>query len=132
MTNDDIFGKQIKGYLDQSVVLPQDVQARLKAARERALHNQRLIEPELAWAWPSKILGLAGPRPMVGRILVPVAIAVLGLVGYQHWQQIQADQAVTQQAAEMAEVDAALLKNELPIDAFLDVGFRTWLKPSAE
>jgi Protein of unknown function (DUF3619) len=132
MNTDELFAKQIKGYLDQSLVLPQANLARLKAARERALHNQRLVEPALAWAWPSKILGLSGPRPMVGRILVPVAIAVLGLVGYQHWLQIQAEQEGARQAAEMAEVDAALLKHELPIDAFLDVGFRTWLKPPAE
>jgi hypothetical protein len=37
------------------------------------------------------------------------------------WQQ-------NQRAAEIEEVDALLLTDDLPIDAYLDRGFQNWLK----
>ena len=40
------------------------------------------------------------------------------------WQQ-------NQRAAEIEEVDALLLTDDLPIDAYLDRGFQNWLKKRA-
>jgi hypothetical protein len=41
-----------------------------------------------------------------------------------HWQQ-------TQRLAEIEEIDAELLTDDLPIDAYLDRGFEAWLKKRA-
>ena len=34
-------------------------------------------------------------------------------------------------AAEIEEIDAAVLTGDLPLDAYLDKGFDAWLKPSS-
>jgi len=39
----------------------------------------------------------------------------------QYWQQ-------NQRSAEIEEIDAQLLTDDLPIDAYLDRGFQNWLK----
>jgi hypothetical protein len=41
--------------------------------------------------------------------------------GIYTWQQ-------SQRAAELEEIDALLLTDDLPIDAYLDRGFQNWLK----
>ena len=40
--------------------------------------------------------------------------------GYQQWQ-------VYQQTREIEELDVQILSSDLPIDAYLDRGFQTWL-----
>ncbi len=40
--------------------------------------------------------------------------------GYQQWTAYQ-------QAEELASIDTQLLSSDLPIDAYLDRGFQTWL-----
>ncbi|MGH8724065.1 MAG: DUF3619 family protein, partial [Burkholderiales bacterium] len=40
------------------------------------------------------------------------------------WQQ-------NQRAAELEEIDSLLLADDLPIDAYLDRGFQSWLKKRA-
>ena len=46
-------------------------------------------------------------------------IAAAGF-GFQQWQ-------VYQQTREIEELDAQILTSDLPIDAYLDRGFQTWL-----
>jgi hypothetical protein len=57
------------------------------------------------------------------RYVIPVAALVLGLLGvvYVNTGTVSTD---------MADIDAALLTDELPINAFLDQGFDSWLKRS--
>ena len=40
--------------------------------------------------------------------------------GYQQWQAYQ-------QVNDLVELDAQILSSDLPIDAYLDQGFRNWL-----
>jgi len=54
-------------------------------------------------------------------VLLPVALLVAGLAGIYAWQQ-------NQTLAEIEEIDALLLTDELPLDAYLDRGFQDWLK----
>jgi hypothetical protein len=55
--------------------------------------------------------------------VIPVAALVLGLLGvvYVNTGTVSTD---------MADIDAALLTDELPINAFLDQGLDSWLKRS--
>ena len=57
------------------------------------------------------------------RVLLPLALLVGGGAIYT-WQQ-------NQRAAEIEEIDAQLLTDDLPIDAYLDRGFQNWLKKRA-
>jgi hypothetical protein len=45
-------------------------------------------------------------------------------VAIYSWEQ-------SQRAAELEEIDAQLLTDDLPIDAYLDRGFQSWLKKRA-
>jgi hypothetical protein len=52
-----------------------------------------------------------------------VLLALLGsFAGAVAWQTM------SQQGSEIAEIDAGLLTDELPINAYLDKGFDSWLK----
>lgn len=98
---------------------------RLRAAREQALaHRKPEREPALAWARSTAVSVIGGFGGFGGfslRLLLPTALLVAGLVAIYSWQQ-------DQRAADVEELDALLLTGDLPIDAYLDRGFETWLK----
>jgi hypothetical protein len=50
-------------------------------------------------------------------------VLILGLLSINHWRELQV-------AAEIEEIDAAVLTGDLPLDAYLDKGFDAWLKHS--
>ena len=103
---------------------------RLRAARERALERRRIaLEPALAWERGAAAIATSGK---VGggsdgaggfslRLLLATALLLAGLFAIYSGQQAQ-------RAAEVEELDAQLLTDDLPIDAYLDRGFDAWLK----
>ena len=94
---------------------------RLRAARERAL-AQRRVERVPALAWAGNVLGgFGGLGGFSLRVLLPTLLLIAGLISIYSWQQ-------DQRAADAEELDAQLLTDDLPIDAYLDRGFETWLK----
>jgi hypothetical protein len=122
--NEEQFGNRIRQILDQEAPLDPRIAERLAAARRAALERQRL-EPAPALRWVDHVLGRVegwGGRSL--RILVPLALLLAGAVAIYAWQQ-------NQRLAELEEIDAQLLSDELPIDAYLDRGFQSWLKKRA-
>ncbi len=101
------------------------VAERLRAARERALAQQRAERvPALAWARGTSVGALGGFGGFSGfslRVLLPALLLIAGLFAIYSWQQ-------DQRAADVVELDAQLLTDDLPIDAYLDRGFEAWLK----
>jgi hypothetical protein len=94
---------------------------RLRAARLRALERQR-PEPAAGLAWADSLLGRFGGWSGVSlRLLAPLLALALTVAAVYTWQQ-------NQRQAEFEEIDAQLLGDELPIDAYLDRGFQNWLK----
>ena len=71
----------------------------------------------LAWAF-NAVSGRGGPH--TARYLVAVAALVLGLAGIAYWQ--------TKAPNDFSDIDLGLLTDDLPIDAYLDKGFDSWLK----
>ncbi len=120
--NEMHFGNKVRQVLNRGLVGVEATAAeRLRAARERALARQR---PELspAMAWADNVLGRVGGWGGVAwRILLPIAMLVLAVAAVQYWQQ-------NQRIEEIEELDAQLLTDDLPIDAYLDRGFQNWLK----
>jgi len=128
--NEREFGRKIAQTLDGGLALPAEASARLEAARARALASQRRNEPSLVLEIVEGItLRLAGPSQWITHVLLPAALLIGGAIGLQYWQESRQSAAA---AAEAAELDARLLKSDLPIDAYLDNGFQSWLKRSSE
>ena len=121
-TQERQFGYRIRQILNQGTheVKP-GVAQRLAAARQRALERHAAV-PALAWA--DNVTGSIGWAGVTLRVLVPLAMLVACAGAAYTWQQ-------NQRAAEIEEVDALLLTDDLPIDAYLDRGFQNWLKKRA-
>ena len=123
MNNEREFGYQIKQQLDRTLDLESATLARLKSARTLALARQRVTEPALVLAWADAIVGRLSGNPASASIALGGAALILALVGIQYWQQ-------TPSVEEIEEIDAAILTGDLPINAYLDKSFDTWLKRS--
>jgi hypothetical protein len=122
--NEMQFGNKLRQLLNQGLRLNGGIEQRLRAAREQALARQR-PEPAPVVAWADNVLGrLGGWSGLSLRLLVPLAMLLVAFAALYTWQQ-------NQRADELAEIDAQLLTDDLPIDAFLDRGFQHWLKKRA-
>ena len=92
--------------------------------RARAPSKRHSAEPAAPLAWADNVTGSIGWAGVTLRVLVPLAMLVACAGAAYTWQQ-------NQRAAEIEEVDALLLTDDLPIDAYLDRGFQNWLKKRA-
>jgi len=125
MMNEPQFGNTIRQALNRRAAqVSPAVLERLRAAREQALARQLVERTERVAA-----LAAAGgePRGWGGfslRWVLPALVLVAGLATILTWQQ-------TFRVAEVEDVDARLLTDDLPIDAYLDKGFQAWLKKRA-
>ncbi len=106
-----------------------DIDARLRFAREKALHAARQARLTTAPAVVSSAGGVAvvaggpGRTPWWLRLgsLVPLAVLLAGLVLIErHYTRSQIEAA--------AEIDAAILADDLPPEAYRDRGFVEFLK----
>jgi len=116
---------RIKQLLNRGLDLDAGKLARLKAAREQAVARQRIEAPAFVLAWADNLVGrLGGTSSLIPRMLLPMAVLILGLIAVNQWQESQV-------AAEIEEIDTAVLTGDLPLDAYLDTGFDAWLKRSS-
>jgi hypothetical protein len=123
--NEQQIAYRIKQHLGRGLDLGPDQLGRLKAAREQALARQRTRARTPVLAWADNVIGTSGgPSSLLARIVLPMALLVFGLIAISQWRE-------TQQAAEIEEIDAAVLTGDLPLDAYLDKGFDAWLKRSS-
>lgn len=118
--NEHQFGDKVRQILNRSAQPDSRILERLRMAREQALaHKKPESAPALAWA--GNFGGRDGGFGSWTRVVVPLALLVIGLAGLYTWQQ-------KQKVADVEELDAQLLSDDLPIDAYLDKGFEVWLK----
>ncbi len=129
-TLQDHIGKRFAQVLDQNSSLPYEVTERLRAARMRALSQRRIAQPqfETAQAIQSQN-GLALMKfpaqfqnffQTFGSI-IPLLVLVAGLFFIHDFHN-------TQTALELAEIDSALLTDDLPPNAYTDASFLDYLK----
>ena len=115
--------QKISSLLDQSAHdIPGGTLAKLAAAREQALAGYRETH---AWSLAGAgqlVSRLAGQTSSGMRYVIPTAVLILGLIGIIYWQTSNG------RGNELADIDARLLTDDLPIDAYLDKGFDSWLK----
>lgn len=123
--NEDRLGARMRGLLNQSLSqIDADKLRRLQGGRERALQRHGVSGFELVPAWAGRVFGPLGPLGITSRWVLPAAFVVLALIGFQYWQNSQPD--------DLSDLDASVLKSELPIDAYLDQGFQSWLRRSSD
>jgi len=132
MNTDDInLAYKVRHALNEQLdALPASTVDRLAAARAAALARKKpdadyqpFTKP--ASSWRDMLAGVgsfvSGPAMSRLAVAVPVLALVIGMGGmYQHEQQ--------QQIAELADIDAAMLADELPLTAYLDPGFSAYLE----
>jgi hypothetical protein len=123
--NEIRFTNKIRQALNEGARVDTRIAERLRAARERALDRRRTAPatehvPAVAAA-RGYSEGFGGGLGFSLRVLLPMALLVAGLVAIYTWQ-------VDQRATDVEELDAQLLTDDLPIDAYLDRGFEAWLK----
>jgi len=125
-TQADQFGRASAALLRQGTQsLPAGIKDRLHAARLKALSVKK---PEKALAHKPVLAGVAGNWSSGGNSawdtvgwVAPLVVLVFGLIGIAQWQD-------ESRINDIAEVDAALLSDDVPPDAYADSGFLAFLK----
>lgn len=124
-------GHRLAKCLDEKAAdLPADISERLRVARFRAVDAARFesrlaLSPAVAGAGRTAVLG--GPPVWWFKLaaMAPLAVLVAGLLLIQrHQTLLQIDAA--------AQIDAALLTDDLPPDAYRDPGFTAFLRRTDE
>ncbi|MEX3628938.1 MAG: DUF3619 family protein [Burkholderia sp.] len=123
------FALKIRRALDERAAeLPPPAADRLAAARQAALARKKpdaaiVLVPALAGGGPGTFGLVRGPAPqpvsLTRRILLAVPLVVL-LAGIAYWENLE-------HTAELADIDAAMLDDNLPLNAYLDHGFNAYL-----
>jgi hypothetical protein len=114
MNEDDLPRRIVQGLNRSLNGVPQEVLDRLRAIRLEALaaaRTARLTSSGSAWTSANRLLV---------RVCVPAAVFAAVAAGLLYWQ------AATHR--ENVEIEAALLADELPLHAYTDPGFHTWLQ----
>ena len=122
--NEIQFGNRVRQVLNQGLDLRKETTEQLRAARERALAAQR-PEPATALAWADNVTGdFGGWAGFSLRFIAPLLMLLVAVAALYAWQQ-------NRLVADIEEIDAQLLTDDLPIDAYLDRNFQNWLKKRA-
>lgn len=124
MNTDDLnFAYKVRHALNEKLeAMPASATDRLAAARQAALARKKkeapvgLLQRVFAGAHDGRGMVWAG-RMSVAVPLLATAIGLASLYQYEQKQHI----------AELAEIDAAVLSDELPLTAYLDQGFDAYV-----
>lgn len=126
------FGLRVGALLnEQAQRTPHDVSERLRVAREQALARARATRlAPVAAAAPAEVVVGKGRSATLGRqpgwlfrfaSVMPLIVLIAGLIAIDEWHdRVQIEAA--------ADVDAALLADDLPPDAYSDAGFVEFLQ----
>ena len=122
----DQFGRASATLLNEGAqVLPKNIKERLYAARMKAISVRK---PEKVLVQKPVLAGITGNWSFGSNArwdsvswIAPLVVLVFGLIAIAQWQD---DSRIN----DIAEVDAALLSDDVPPDAYADSGFMAFLK----
>jgi hypothetical protein len=126
--NEQELAAKIVGRLDHGLgTIKQGTAYQLQSARKAALERYRETpEPLFGLAWAGDVaFRVSTSRYFNARNLLASGLLVLSLIGVTYWQLVL-------QANDIADIDASLLTDDLPINAYLDSNFEAWLKRSSQ
>ena len=117
--NENDLARRIVAHLDRSLAeLPTSTVQKLQAARAAALGRYRPGNLSRSRSWLDGLPGILRPQGLGLRLILPLAIVIASVTGLVFWQtSIRYEE----------ELDAGLLAGELPLHAYIDPGFDTWL-----
>ena len=120
MNENEVAGKII-ARLDQNLVeLPAPIVQKLRSARMAAAAAYCSGKPWWGHSGTGNVLsGWGLGRGLTTRLVLPAAVVLASLSGLIYWQMSSHHE---------EELDTGLLAGELPIHAYTDPGFETWLK----
>jgi hypothetical protein len=127
------FAYKVRHALNESSEnLPVATLDRLASARAIALSRKKQEAPAAALAFRGILAGntglsFQGPTSWLGKfgVALPLLVLVMGLFGIYEYEQ-------QQRINDLAEIDVAVLADELPPDAYLDTGFSAFLNKEEE
>jgi hypothetical protein len=124
---DDELARKIVQHLDYGADhLDREKRERLLSARKLALSNYKQ-RPQPVWglAWAGYgVGGQSGHRASRASYVLAAAALLAALAGIAYWQS------PPRPANDATEIELGLLTGDLPINAYLDKGFDSWLKRS--
>ena len=133
----ELFTRRLTARLSADTdALPYDISERLRAAREQALAQRKKVVPVREWHHATAVqrqghTATLGSGDNEGRTwwralisAVPLVALLVGLVVVDSFQDESG-------ATEVAEIDAALLTDDLPPAAYADPGFVQYLQSTA-
>src|SRR5258706_16183668 len=107
--NEQQIAYRIKQLLNRGLDLDAGKLARLKESRERALACQHVESRVPILAWAGNAIGRSGgPSTLIPRLLLPMAVLILGLIAINQWRDKQV-------APGIEEIDAAGLTGGLAL-----------------
>ncbi len=127
MNEQELAGKIVHHLNGGLGAIKQGTSYQLQSARQRALDRYREApQPLFGLAWAGDVaFRVAESRYFNARSLLALGLLILSLIAATYWQ-------VVIQANDIAEIDASLLTDDLPINAYLDNNFEAWLKRSSQ
>ena len=122
--NEQHFAFKVRQHLNLGLhELNPDTLSRLAAIREKALASQKQAETRSVLATAGSFVRFGtGPHRFPQILSALALVAGLGIATY--WT---ADQRIL----ELGAIDSALLTDDIPVRAFTDKGFATWLNRNA-
>lgn len=130
----ELFARRLTARLSADTdALPYDISERLRAAREQALAQRKKVVPVREWHHATAVqrqghTATLGSGDNEGRTwwralisAVPLVALLVGLIVVDSFQDESG-------ATEVAEIDAALLTDDLPPAAYADPGFVQYLQ----
>lgn len=132
LSPDQHFGKRVATYLDHgNQQLPYDISERLRAARTRAIASRKVNQLELKNADDVQMQSngsLRMPFPSKAHDLYNLVISFIPLICLAAGLMLLYEFHNDQTAMELAEIDSALLVDDLPPHAYTDPAFVDFLK----
>lgn len=132
-TKDIEFAYKVRRALNESAEnIPEATLNRLSNARKIALSRKKQESAIAVFASKGVLAGnmgfsFQGPNSWFGKlgVALPMLVLIIGLFGIYEYEQ-------KQRINDLAEIDAAVLVDELPPDAYLDTGFSAYLNKAEE
>ena len=127
MNEQELAGKIVQRLNGGLNAIKQGTSYQLQSARQAALDRYREApQPLFGLAWAGDAaFRVSHSRYFNSRNLLGMSLLVLSMIGVTYWQ-------VVIQANDIADIDANLLTDDLPINAYLDSNFEAWLKRSSQ
>ena len=126
--NEQELASKIVQHLNQGLgSIKQGTAYQLQSARQAALDRYREApQTVFGLAWAGNVAShISHSRYLNAPNLLALTLLVFSLIAVTYWQ-------VVIQPNDIADIDAGLLTDDLPINAYLDQNFEAWLKRSSQ